>query len=81
MKLFEHPDFEQAMLRAAEHFRQQGLRPAVIEKDYYVTEALRIIAVNGELSVGLRRSVGLGGESEAVALGHPIMPVGDGLGS
>ncbi|HUY13746.1 MAG TPA: nucleotidyl transferase AbiEii/AbiGii toxin family protein [Terriglobia bacterium] len=46
MKLFEHPDFEQAMLRAAEHFRQQGLRPAVIEKDYYVTEALRIIAVN-----------------------------------
>jgi hypothetical protein len=35
----------------------------------------------GELSVGLRRSVGLGGESEAVALGHPIMPVGDGLGS
>ena len=34
-----------------------------------------------ELSVGLRRSVGLGGESEAVALGHPIMPVGDGLGS
>ena len=34
-----------------------------------------------ELSVGLRRSVGLGGELEAVTLGHPIMPVGDGLGS
>ena len=44
MKLFEHPDFEQAILRAAEHFRAQGLRPAVIEKDYYVTEALRIIS-------------------------------------
>jgi len=44
MKLFEHPDFEQAILRAAEHFRAQGLRPAIIEKDYYVTEALRIIA-------------------------------------
>ncbi len=44
MKLFEHPDFEQAILRAAEHFRPQGLRPAIIEKDYYVTEALRIIA-------------------------------------
>jgi hypothetical protein len=39
------------------------------------------LAVNRELSVGLRKSVGLGGESEAVALGHPIMPVGDGLGS
>ncbi len=44
MKLFEHPDFEQAILQAAEHFRGQGLRPAIIEKDYYVTEALRIIA-------------------------------------
>ena len=42
MKLYEHPDFEQAILRAAEHFRGRGLRPAVIEKDYYVTEALRI---------------------------------------
>lgn len=44
MKLFEHVDFEQAILQAAEHFRTQGLRPAIIEKDYYVTEALRIIA-------------------------------------
>ena len=44
MKLFEHPDFEQAVLRAAEHFRSRGLRPAIIEKDYYVTEALRIVA-------------------------------------
>ena len=46
MKLFEHPDFEQAILRAAEHFRGQGLRPAIIEKDYYVTEALRAVAAN-----------------------------------
>ena len=45
MKLNEHPDFEQAILRAAEHFGGRGLRPAVIEKDYYVTEALRIISV------------------------------------
>jgi len=44
MRLFEHPDFEQAILRAAEHFRGRGLRPAIVEKDYYVTEALRIIA-------------------------------------
>lgn len=43
MKLFEHPDFEQAIIRAAEHFRPSGLREAVIEKDYYVTEALRQI--------------------------------------
>src|SRR5271166_215084 len=43
VKLFEHPDFEQAIIRAAEHFRPRGLRPAIIEKDYYVTEALRII--------------------------------------
>jgi hypothetical protein len=44
MKLFEHPDFEQAVLQASEHYRERGLRPALIEKDYYVTEALRIIA-------------------------------------
>jgi hypothetical protein len=44
VRLFEHPDFDQAVLRAAEHFRSRGLRPAIIEKDYYVTEALRIIA-------------------------------------
>ena len=44
MKLFQHPDFEQAVLRAAEHFRPR-LRPGIIEKDYYVTEALRAIAV------------------------------------
>src|SRR5277367_2068629 len=44
VKLFQRPDFEQAILQAAEHFRAQGLRPAIIEKDYYVTEALRVIA-------------------------------------
>jgi hypothetical protein len=43
VKLFEHPDFEQAIIRAAEHFRARGLRESIIEKDYYVTEALRII--------------------------------------
>ena len=48
MKLFEHPDFDQLVLRADEHFRPRGLRPAIIEKDYYVTEALRIIATSKE---------------------------------
>ncbi len=43
MKLFEHRDFEQAIIRAAEHFRSRGLRESIIEKDYFVTEALRII--------------------------------------
>ncbi len=47
MRLCEHPDFQQAILQAAEHFSHPlgKLRPALIEKDYYVTEALRIIAV------------------------------------
>ena len=48
MKLSEHPDFGQSILRAAEHFRARGLRPAIIEKDYYVTEALRIVAATGD---------------------------------
>ena len=47
MRLFEHRDFEQAVLQAAEYFRGRGLRPAVVEKDYHVTEALRIIAAMG----------------------------------
>lgn len=46
MRLFEHPDFEQTIVRAAEHFRARGLRAAMIEKDYYVTEALRVLAVS-----------------------------------
>jgi hypothetical protein len=38
MKLFEHKDFEQAILAAEEHFKDRGLKATVIEKDYYVTE-------------------------------------------
>lgn len=48
MKLYQHAEFEQAILQAADHFHGRGLRPAVIEKDYYVTEALRIIASAGD---------------------------------
>jgi hypothetical protein len=46
-RLSQLPDFEQALLAAAEHFSGLGLRPAFIEKDYYVTEALREIAIIG----------------------------------
>lgn len=49
MRLFEHPDFQQAILQATEHFRNRGLRPAIIEKDYYVTEALRRQAIKSSL--------------------------------
>jgi hypothetical protein len=41
VRLFEHDDFEQAMLRAAEHF---DLSEQFVEKDYYVTEILRVVA-------------------------------------
>lgn len=51
MRLSEHPDFDQAVLRAAEHFSGSGLRPALIEKDYFVTEALREIAKSGQNAV------------------------------
>jgi hypothetical protein len=40
VRLFEHAEFEQAMLRAAEHF---DVSEQFIEKDYYVTEILRIV--------------------------------------
>jgi Nucleotidyl transferase AbiEii toxin, Type IV TA system len=43
VKLFEHPDFEQAIIHTADYFHPLGIREAIIEKDYYVTEILRII--------------------------------------
>jgi hypothetical protein len=44
MKLFEYFDFEQLILAAEKHFNIPGLTASAIEKDYYVTEALRLIA-------------------------------------
>jgi predicted nucleotidyltransferase component of viral defense system len=44
VRLCEHPDFDQAVLLAAAHFEAKGLRPAIVEKDYFVTEALRSVA-------------------------------------
>lgn len=63
MKLFEHPDFDQAILQAAEFFREQGLRPAIIEKDYYVTEALRALTT-ATVTTGTR-ALAVGAESSA----------------
>lgn len=63
MRLFEHRDFEQAILQAAEHFRKQGLRPAIIEKDYYVTEALRAIATTNNNSITKNIIIFKGGTS------------------
>lgn len=40
MRLFEHEDFEQALVQAAAHF---SVSEQFVEKDYYVTEILRII--------------------------------------
>jgi hypothetical protein len=41
MRLFEHPEFEQAMLRAASEL---DVSEQFVEKDYDVTEILRIVA-------------------------------------
>lgn len=44
MRLCEHPEFQQSILAAERHFQSRGLRAAIIEKDYYVTETLRCVA-------------------------------------
>lgn len=44
MKLCESPDFQDAIAAATNYFSNQGLTEQFIEKDYYITEALRIIA-------------------------------------
>ncbi len=41
MRLFEHADFDQAIIRAAAHFKPRGWREALIEKDYYVRSSRR----------------------------------------
>jgi hypothetical protein len=41
VRLAEHPEFEQALLQAARHY---DFSEQFVEKDYYVTEILRIIA-------------------------------------
>jgi Nucleotidyl transferase AbiEii toxin, Type IV TA system len=41
VRLFEHEDFDQALLQAA---GRHGVSEQFVEKDYYVTEILRIIA-------------------------------------
>lgn len=46
MKLLEHPDFDQLIIGAHDHFGRPRLTYEIIEKDYYVTEALRILADN-----------------------------------
>jgi hypothetical protein len=63
MRPCKHPDFEQAILQASDHFQDRSLRPAIIEKDYYGTEALRIVAAwssegNGPNSCGIPRCLG-----------------------
>lgn len=44
MNLHQSSSFEKTVLLAAEHFQDRGLRPSIIEKDYYVTETLRVVA-------------------------------------
>jgi hypothetical protein len=41
VRLFEHPEFEQVIVRAARHFHTSE---QFVEKDYYVTEILRIVS-------------------------------------
>jgi hypothetical protein len=44
MKLCESTDFRDLIQAAASHFANRGLTEEFIEKDYYVTEALRVVA-------------------------------------
>jgi Nucleotidyl transferase AbiEii toxin, Type IV TA system len=51
MKLSASPEFRDAIIAAQEHFAQPGLTEQFIEKDYYVTEALRTISVHWQNNV------------------------------
>jgi Nucleotidyl transferase AbiEii toxin, Type IV TA system len=51
MKLSESPEFRDVIVTAKEYFAQPGLTEQFIEKDYYVSEALRIIATRWPNSI------------------------------
>jgi hypothetical protein len=44
VRLFQQADFLDVLLAAAAHFEGRNLTPAAIEKDYYITEALRCVS-------------------------------------
>lgn len=44
MKLYQHPDFDQLVIAATRHLAIPGLTEQLVEKDYFVTEVLRIVA-------------------------------------
>lgn len=76
MRLFEHPDFEQVILRAVEYFRTRGLRPAIIGKDCYVIRAetarigVRIVDKPGNIQgcTGVK----LADAADGPAANHPV---------
>jgi hypothetical protein len=51
MRLHQHPDFRDAIIAAGKYFEPKGIATQLIEKDYYVTEALRMIANRWESQV------------------------------
>jgi Nucleotidyl transferase AbiEii toxin, Type IV TA system len=51
MRLHQHPDFRDALVAAGFHFAARGISAQLIEKDYYVTEALRLISTGWEKEV------------------------------
>jgi Nucleotidyl transferase AbiEii toxin, Type IV TA system len=51
MRLHQHPDFRDAIVAARKYFAPKGIATQLIEKDYYVTEALRTIANRWESQV------------------------------
>jgi len=72
-----------------EHYRQRELNPDTVWKTHstkvtykgYLNKWIMPRWRNCEVSADVRKlGYGLCGGSEAVALRHPVMPVGDGLG-
>jgi hypothetical protein len=51
MRLCESPEFRDAIVIAKDYFNRPGLTEQFIEKDYYVTEALRIIATRWQNNI------------------------------
>jgi hypothetical protein len=44
MKLFEHQDFNQLVIQTRNHLGHSGITEQLVEKDYFVTELLRVVA-------------------------------------
>ncbi len=79
MKLFQHPDFRDVLVAAAE---EHAIPEQFVEKDYYVTEALRVVEEAFSEQVVFKGGTSLSerlGADQTLLRGHRSLPQSAGV--